>query len=61
MGNIQNILPQPRDYRLEVYVTTELFNARGDIQISDPETLVSQVLDHFKQFEDPDLECMSLN
>jgi hypothetical protein len=61
MGNIQNILPQPRDYRLEVYVATELFNARGDIQISDPETLVSQVLDHFKQFEDPDLECMSLN
>ncbi|KAJ7828611.1 hypothetical protein B0H13DRAFT_2289961 [Mycena leptocephala] len=57
MGNIQNILPQPRDYRLEVYIATELFNAGGDIQISHPEILVSQVLDHFKQFEDPDLEC----
>jgi hypothetical protein len=56
---IHNILPQPRDHRLEAYFIVELF-AWGRHSISNPETLVCEALEHFEQFDDPDLKCMSL-
>jgi hypothetical protein len=61
LGQIHNLLPQPCNHRLEAYFILELFNSWVHHSISDPKTLVSKALEHFKQFDDPDLQCMSSN
>ncbi|KAJ7930836.1 hypothetical protein B0H13DRAFT_1858355 [Mycena leptocephala] len=53
---IQNVLPCPRDHRLEAYFIVELLNSRM-YSISNLETLASNALEYFKEFDDPDLKC----
>jgi hypothetical protein len=36
----------------------EWLNSRDLHSISNPDPLVSDALEHFKQFDDPDLKCM---
>jgi hypothetical protein len=55
---IQNVLPHPCDHRLEAYLITEQLNSVLHSN-SNPDTLVSIALEHFKEFDDPDLECMA--
>jgi hypothetical protein len=55
---IQDLLPQPSEHHLEVYLITHLFNLFGDYPISNPEALASRAFEHLKHFDDPDLECM---
>jgi hypothetical protein len=58
IGQIHNILPSPCDHHLEAYFTTELFYSQQYVSISNPDVLVSNTLEHFKWFDDPDLRCM---
>ncbi|KAJ7794330.1 hypothetical protein B0H14DRAFT_2532893 [Mycena olivaceomarginata] len=58
MGQIQDLLPQLNDHRLKAYFMTELFYFWQSYPISDPEAMASQVLEHFKHFDDPDLKCV---
>jgi hypothetical protein len=60
-GQIHNILPRPCDHRLEAYYILSFFNPVGHPSISVTETLVFEVLEHFKHFDDPDLKCMVSN
>jgi hypothetical protein len=55
--HIHNVLPHPRDHCLEAYFILECFNSRI-YSISNLETLASDALEHFKEFDDPDLKCM---
>jgi hypothetical protein len=54
---IHNVLPHPRDHRLEAYFILECFNS-WIYSISNLETLASDALEHFEEFDDPDLKCM---
>jgi hypothetical protein len=56
--HIHNVLPHPRNHRLEAYLIIEQLNSWVLHSISDPETLASEALEHFKEFVDPDLKCM---
>ncbi|KAJ7351502.1 hypothetical protein DFH08DRAFT_776082 [Mycena albidolilacea] len=58
MGQIQDLLPQLNDHRLKAYFLIELFLLWQFYPISDPEAMASQVLEHFKHFDDPDLKCV---
>ncbi|KAJ7911590.1 hypothetical protein B0H13DRAFT_1875699 [Mycena leptocephala] len=69
-SNIQNILwngaqqghpDLPCDHRLEAYYILSFFNSVGHPSISVTETLVFEVLEHFKHFDDPDLKCRLYN
>ncbi|KAJ7305583.1 hypothetical protein DFH08DRAFT_902759, partial [Mycena albidolilacea] len=50
MGQIQDLLPQLNDHRLKAYFLIESIHL-------DPEALASQVVELFKDFNDPDLKC----
>ncbi|KAJ7934299.1 hypothetical protein B0H13DRAFT_1855197 [Mycena leptocephala] len=54
---IHNVLPHPCDHRLEAYLIIEQFNSWIFHSISNPDTLVFNALEHFKEFDDPDLKC----
>ncbi|KAJ7801487.1 P-loop containing nucleoside triphosphate hydrolase protein [Mycena leptocephala] len=58
--HIQNVLPYPHDHRLEAYFDMEWLNSQI-YSISNPDTLISDALDHFQEFDDPDLKCMLSN
>ncbi|KAJ7884258.1 hypothetical protein B0H13DRAFT_1890039 [Mycena leptocephala] len=53
---IQNVLPHPCDHRLEAYFIIESLNSLAWHAVSDVETLASKALEHFKEFDDPDLK-----
>jgi hypothetical protein len=55
---IHNVLPYPCDHRLETYFIMEWLNSRTLHPIFNPDILVSKALEHFKEFDDPDLKCM---
>jgi hypothetical protein len=55
--HIHIVLPHPCDHRLEAYLIIECFSSQM-YSISDADTLVSDTLEHFKEFDDPDLKCM---
>ncbi|KAJ7806222.1 hypothetical protein B0H14DRAFT_1575413 [Mycena olivaceomarginata] len=57
IGQVQDILPQLHDHRLQAYFLIELVYRCIYVPMSDPDSLVSQALEHFKYFDDPDLEC----
>ncbi|KAJ7798063.1 P-loop containing nucleoside triphosphate hydrolase protein, partial [Mycena olivaceomarginata] len=57
IGQIQDILPQPSDHRLEAYFLTESIRLWRHYPTHDTEALASQVLELFKHFDDPDLKC----
>jgi hypothetical protein len=55
---IHDILPLPRDHRLEASLILELLNSQRFYPISNLNTLVSEALNHFRHFNDPDIKCM---
>ncbi|KAJ7339230.1 hypothetical protein DFH08DRAFT_812619 [Mycena albidolilacea] len=57
IGQIQDLLPQLNDHRLKAYFLIELIRQWRYYSISDPEALASQVVELFKDFDDPDLKC----
>ncbi|KAJ7796242.1 hypothetical protein B0H13DRAFT_1934655 [Mycena leptocephala] len=56
LNQIQNILPHPCDHHLEAYFITECLDSWGIHSISSGDTLASDALEHFKEFDDPDLK-----
>ncbi|KAJ7923754.1 P-loop containing nucleoside triphosphate hydrolase protein [Mycena leptocephala] len=58
---IHNVLPSPRDHRLEAYVITEWLSSLTLISSSNPDTLASNALEHFEEFDDSDLKCRFYN
>ncbi|KAJ7857001.1 hypothetical protein B0H13DRAFT_1902421 [Mycena leptocephala] len=58
---IHNVLPHPCDHRLEAYLIIEWLGSWVFHSISNPETLASKTLEHFKEFDDPDLKCRFYN
>ncbi|KAJ7456107.1 P-loop containing nucleoside triphosphate hydrolase protein, partial [Mycena latifolia] len=57
MHHIRDILPHPRDHRLEVYFITWFFSGYLYHSIPDADFLVTQALESFAHFEDPELKC----
>jgi hypothetical protein len=55
--HIENVLPYPCDHHLEAYFIKERLSSRM-YSVSNLETLASNVLEHFEEFDDPDLKCM---
>jgi hypothetical protein len=55
---IPKILPRPPHHRLEVCHILTLIQSFGGSSNSVMETLVFEALEHFKHFDDTDLECM---
>ncbi|KAJ7891120.1 hypothetical protein B0H13DRAFT_2276953 [Mycena leptocephala] len=55
--HIRNVLPHPHDHHLEAYFIMERLNSWTLHSISNLDTLVSNALEHFKEFDDPDLKC----
>ncbi|KAJ7698216.1 hypothetical protein B0H14DRAFT_2549231 [Mycena olivaceomarginata] len=58
IGQVQDMFPQLHDHRLKAYFLIELVYRWQYVPISDPDSLVSQALEHFKYFDDPDLKCV---
>ncbi|KAJ7920300.1 hypothetical protein B0H13DRAFT_2268267 [Mycena leptocephala] len=58
---IQNVLPLPCNHRLEAYFIVELINSWGLHSTSSGDTLAYNALEHFKEFDDPDLKCSLYN
>jgi hypothetical protein len=58
MGQIQDLLPQLNDHQLKAYFLIESICLWQYYPISDPEALVSQVVELFMNFNDPDLKCV---
>jgi hypothetical protein len=58
--HIRNVLPHPHDHHLEAYFIMEQLNSWTLHSISNLETLASDALEHFKEFDDQDLKCMLL-
>jgi hypothetical protein len=61
INQIQDILPQPCDHRLEICFITELIASWRYHPIPNLETLVVKALEHLDHFDDPDLKCMLPN
>ncbi|KAJ7885321.1 hypothetical protein B0H14DRAFT_3128188 [Mycena olivaceomarginata] len=57
MGQIQDLLPQLNDHQLTAFFLIESIRMWRYYPISDPEALASQVVELFKDFNDPDLKC----
>ncbi|KAF8189609.1 hypothetical protein K438DRAFT_1763811 [Mycena galopus ATCC 62051] len=55
---VEDVLPHSCDHRLQVNFITELFGSLHYYPISNPETLIHQALEHFEQFDDPDLKSL---
>ncbi|KAJ7907790.1 hypothetical protein B0H13DRAFT_2499898 [Mycena leptocephala] len=58
---IHIVLPHPCDHHLEAYLIIEQLNSWFLHSISNPETLVYNALEHFKEFVNPDLKCRLYN
>jgi hypothetical protein len=58
IGQVQDILPQLHDHRLKAYFMIELLHRWQSYPISDHEALASRALEHLKQLDEPDLECV---
>ncbi|KAJ6557034.1 hypothetical protein DFH09DRAFT_1280169 [Mycena vulgaris] len=57
MDSIPNVLPHPRNYRLEVYVITEVFRGWTRHPIPNAVHLGNQAVEYLHHFDDPDLKC----
>jgi hypothetical protein len=58
MGQIQDLLPQVNDHQLKACILIESIHMWWRYPIFDPEALASQVLELFKDFDDPGLKCV---
>ncbi|KAJ7768790.1 P-loop containing nucleoside triphosphate hydrolase protein [Mycena metata] len=56
LKNINNTLSSSEDHRLKAYIITELIRSWQHHPIIHPEPLIVAALNHFKYFDDPDLE-----
>ncbi|KAJ7849036.1 hypothetical protein B0H13DRAFT_2403520 [Mycena leptocephala] len=56
LQQIHNVLPSPCDHHLEAYVITEWLSSWTFNSISNPDTLASNALEHFEEFDDPELK-----
>ncbi|KAJ7473534.1 hypothetical protein FB451DRAFT_293638 [Mycena latifolia] len=56
MDEVPSVFPDPTDHRLEAYYITEIFRARLQNPIADPDILVEKAKSHFHTFTDPSLE-----
>jgi hypothetical protein len=56
--HIHNVLPYPRDHRLEAQFIIEWLKSWNHLSNSNPDTLAFEALEHFKEFDDSDLKCM---
>ncbi|KAJ7186550.1 hypothetical protein C8R46DRAFT_1273209 [Mycena filopes] len=54
-------LPNLSNHHLQAYIIAERFNSIHYYPISDPESLITEASEHFKHFEDPDLQCRIFN
>jgi hypothetical protein len=61
LQQIQNILPHPCDHRLVAYFFIECLDSGTADSIFNSETLAFDAVEHFEQFNDPDLKCMLLD
>jgi hypothetical protein len=52
------LLPHPCDHLLKASFIIEQVNSWTFHSISNPDPLLSNALEHFKEFDDPDLKCM---
>jgi hypothetical protein len=57
MSQIQDLLPQLNDHRLKAYFLIESIRTWRYYPTSDAEALASQVVELFKDFDDPNLRC----
>ncbi|KAJ7026948.1 hypothetical protein C8F04DRAFT_1295749 [Mycena alexandri] len=57
LEDITNLLPSLVDYRLKAYLIAELVQSWAYYPISHPDSLIVEALNHFKYFDDPDLEA----
>jgi hypothetical protein len=56
LDHIREVLPQPRDHKLEVYFVTRVLSARNR-NLVDAENLIEQALQDFAHFDDTDMKC----
>ncbi|KAJ7912614.1 hypothetical protein B0H13DRAFT_2271432 [Mycena leptocephala] len=56
MNSIEAVI-QPNDHKLKVQFITEVFNSSNYNLIKEPETLASEAISHFYNFNDPALEA----
>jgi hypothetical protein len=57
MAQIPDIIPHPRDPRLEVYFINTLFGGHSYNALLNPQLLIDQALEYFPYFDDSDLKC----
>jgi hypothetical protein len=58
MDQIQDLLPQLNDHQVKAYFLIESILLWQYYPISNPEALAPQVVELFKDFDDPDVKCM---
>ncbi|KAJ7806232.1 P-loop containing nucleoside triphosphate hydrolase protein [Mycena olivaceomarginata] len=58
IGQVQDILPQLHDHRLNAYFIIELLHRLESYPNFDLEDLAIRALEHLKHFDDPDLKCV---
>ncbi|KAJ7016354.1 P-loop containing nucleoside triphosphate hydrolase protein [Mycena alexandri] len=56
LADITTLLPSLGDHRLKAYLITEVVHSSQNHPISHSESLIAEALNHFKYFDDPDLE-----
>ncbi|KAJ6549254.1 hypothetical protein DFH09DRAFT_1039450 [Mycena vulgaris] len=61
LDHIPQFLPQPTDHKLEAYLIIRLLDGRLHRTVQNATQLIHQALDHFKHFNDPDMQCMFYN
>jgi hypothetical protein len=57
LDHVPKLLPQSTDHKLEAYFIIQLLNGWGYQSNHNTKQLVSQAVEHFKHFHDPDMEC----
>ncbi|KAJ7779654.1 hypothetical protein B0H16DRAFT_723628 [Mycena metata] len=57
LEDISNVLSSSGDHRLKAYIITEVIQSSHLHPIPNPELLIVEALNHFKHFEDHDLEA----
>ncbi|KAJ7436618.1 hypothetical protein FB451DRAFT_1453784 [Mycena latifolia] len=61
MDLVPNVLPHPRNHRLEVYLATRLLATGNCIPIPIAQQLMDQALESFAYFDDPNVKCKFYN
>ncbi|KAJ7028295.1 hypothetical protein C8F04DRAFT_1266012 [Mycena alexandri] len=61
MDQISNLLPEPKNHRLEVAIIMRRLTSWKYYPIPDPRALVDEVEEHFKHFDDPDALSVSIS